>query len=373
MYKWVITLLIGSMFSSACTSRSKANQNESNELTMIVGTYTSPEGSQGIYTYQFNQETGAYKALDSIAVDNPSFLTLSKDNRFVYAISELKGEQSAVHAFALDKKSGKLKVLNSRKTLGGGPCHVATDGKKVITANYYGGSVSTFPIRYDGSLDSISGLYQGEASGSHPKRQKNAHVHCVSFTPDKNYVLATDFSADRLLKYAVHPKEDRLYPLTDSIAIEPGSGPRHFTFSPNGQYLYVINELSGKVTAFSYADGKLNQIQSIVADTLRAEGSADIHLSPDGRYLYASNRLKGDGIAIFEVNPENGMLAKVGYQPTGIHPRNFNITPNGKFLLVACRDSHAIQIFRRDSTTGVLHPTDSEIKLSKPVCIQFAQ
>ena len=373
MYKWVISLMLCSMFSSACTHKGGNSQNDASELTMIVGTYTSPDGSKGIYSYRFNEETGEYVLLDSIAVNNPSYLTLSKDNRFVYAVSELKGDESAVHAFAFDKKSGALKHLNSQPTIGGGPCYVATDGKRVVTANYYGGSVSTFPLRYDGSLDSISGIYEGEATGPHPKRQVKPHVHCVQFTPDSNYLLATDFSSDRILKYAVNSKEDKLFPLADTIQVEPSSGPRHLTFSPDGKYVYVIGELSGKVTAFSYADGRLNPIQSITADTLHAEGSADIHLSPDGKYLYATNRLQSDGVAIFEVNPDNGTLATVGYQSTGIHPRNFNITPNGKFLLVACRDSNVIQIFRRDSITGLLEPTGEEIALSKPVCIQFAQ
>ena len=120
-------------------------------------------------------------------------------------------------------------------------------------------------------------------------------------------------------------------------------------------------------------DGKLEKIQTIAADTLRARGSADIHLSPDGKYLYASNRLKGDGLAIFEVNPETGMLAKVGYQLTGIHPRNFIIPPNGKYLLAACRDSHVIQVFQRDPVTGLLSDTHQDISIDKPVCIQFVK
>ena len=149
-------------------------------------------------------------------------------------------------------------------------------------------------------------------------------------------------------------------------------GSKALIFSKNGKYAYLINELSGKVIAFAYADGRLNEIQTITADTIQARGSADIHLSPDGKYLYVSNRLKEDGIAIFEVNPEKGTLAKVGYQLTGSHPRNFNITPNGKYLLVACRDSNAIQIFERDIVSGLLKKTGEEIKMDKPVCIQFA-
>jgi 6-phosphogluconolactonase (cycloisomerase 2 family) len=133
-----------------------------------------------------------------------------------------------------------------------------------------------------------------------------------------------------------------------------------------------MSELSGKVTIFSYSDGRLQEIQSVVSDSLNGRGGADIHLSPDGKFLYSSNRLISDGISIFRVDAENGKLTKIGYQLTGIHPRNFNITPNGRFLLVACRDSNKIQVFERDLSTGLLKErirTSSSIDL----CIQFAQ
>ena len=131
--------------------------------------------------------------------------------------------------------------------------------------------------------------------------------------------------------------------------------------------------MSGSIIAFSYDDGNLNPIQEIQCDTLYAGGSADIHVSPDGKFLYGSNRLEGDGIAIFKRNINDGTLTRIGYQLTGIHPRNFAITPNGKYLLVACRDSNVIQVFLRDKTTGLLTDTHQDIKVSHPVCIKFAK
>lgn len=371
MYKLVITLCLASMLSSACTTRNASKQKAENELTMLVGTYTSGN-SKGIYTFRFNEETGIATPLSEIEASNPSYLTLSADNRFVYAVSEQNDTTAAINAFAFDEKEGTLRLLNSQKTMGEDPCYVATNGKKVLTANYSGGTMSVFPIRYDGSLGTADTLFQGSALGPDTDRQATPHIHCTVFSPDSNYIFATDFSADRILRYAVHPKEDLPKPLSETVDIQSGSGPRHLIFSKNGKYAYLINELSGKVIAFAYTDGRLNQIQTIAADTIQARGSADIHLSPDGKYLYASNRLKEDGIAIFEVNQEKGTLAKVGYQLTGIHPRNFNITPNGKYLLVACRDSNVIQVFQRDIVTGLLRNTGKDIKIDKPVCIQFA-
>ena len=368
--KLVMGLCAISMLSSACTTRNASQLRAENELTMLVGTYTTGN-SKGIYTFRFNQETGETTPLEVTEVSNPSYLTLSSDNRFVYVVSEENDSSASVHAFAFDEDQGSLKLLNSHKTMGEDPCYVATDVKKVLTANYSGGTKSIFPIRYDGSLDPADTLFEGSASGPDKDRQATPHIHCTVFSPDSNYIFASDFSADRILRYAINVKEELPRPLSETVDVEPGSGPRHLIFSKNGKFAYLINELSGKVIAFAYTDGRLNQIQTITADTLHARGSADIHLSPDGRYLYASNRLKNDGIVIFEVNPEKGTLAKAGYQLTGAHPRNFNITPNGKYLLVACRDSNLIQVFARDITSGLLKDTGKDIIIDKPVCIQF--
>ena len=289
---------------------------------------------------------------------------------FVYAVSEMNDNTAALYAFAFDKSTGALRLLNSERTLGADPCYVSTNGKVVLTANYSGGNLSVFPLRKDGSLEPVDTLFEGTANGP-DDRQDTPHIHCALFSPDRKYIFATDFSADRILRFVVHPKDSIPHPSVETIDIATDSGPRHLTFSPNGSFAYLINELSGKVIAFHYNDGKLEQIQTITADTLAARGSADIHLSPDGKFLYASNRLKEDGIAIFAVNAVHGTLAKAGYQKTGLHPRNFHITPNGKYLLAACRDSNIIQVYERDEVTGMLKNTHNDMAIDKPVCIQF--
>ena len=151
--------------------------------------------------------------------------------------------------------------------------------------------------------------------------------------------------------------------------VEPGNGPRHLVFHPTLPVAYLINELSGNVVVFDYKEGDMQAKQYIAADTVNAKGSADIHISPDSKYLYASNRLKADGLAIFRINETDGTLQKVGYQLTGIHPRNFAITPNGKYVLVACRDSNCIQIFERNADTGLLTDTGKAIEIKEPMFV----
>lgn len=356
---------------AACAPKKVANGNQ-DELAMLVGTYTNGT-SKGIYTFRFNQETGTATPLSSVELPNPSYLIPSEDGKLVYAVSEMNDSTAALSSLAFDTETGILRLLNTELTHGADPCYVATNGKEVLTANYSGGTMSVFPLRKDGTLAPVDTLFTGSATGPDSVRQIVPHIHCTVFSPDGKYIFATDFSADRILRFVQHPKDIVPHLSTETFDIEAGSGPRHLTFSPNGKYAYLITELSGKVIAFSYDDGKLEQIQTITADTVAARGSADIHLSPDGKYLYASNRLKEDGIAIFAVNPEDGTLAKVGYQPTGIHPRHFNITPNGKYLLATCRDSNVIQVYERNAATGLLKDIHQDITVDKPVCVQFVQ
>ena len=149
-------------------------------------------------------------------------------------------------------------------------------------------------------------------------------------------------------------------------------GPRHIEFSADGAHAYVVGELSDDITVMDYAEGVLTPKQVIKGSEAGGRGGADIHLSPNGKFLYASHRLKEDGISIFSVAAD-GTLTKVGYQLTGIHPRNFNITPNGKYLLCACRDSDVIQVYEINPKTGLLKDTKQDIHVSQVVCVKFVE
>lgn len=383
MLKTLATICVIGMAATSCTPKRTPRQENSeelnHELTMVVGTYTTGDSkSKGIYSFRFNEDDGTVTPLSEVAIENPSYLTPSSDSKFIYAVSEFNDERAAVNALAFDKEKGTFRLLNTQKTKGEDPCYLISNGKNVITANYSGGSVSVFPISKDGSLLPASDVIQFQGSGIDKERQEKPHLHCVRITPDGKYLFANDLGTDQIHKFIIHPNADSENKETflkeddpASFQVSDGSGPRHLTFSPSGKYAYLINELSGTVITFQYTDGILKETQEIAADTVGAKGSADIHISPDGKFLYASNRLKADGIAIFSIHPNDGILTKVGYQLTGIHPRNFIITPNGKFLLVACRDSNIIQVYERNPETGLIKNIHKDIKIDRPVCLKF--
>ena len=334
-------------------------------IDLYAGTYTD-QGSRGIYALRYNQVTGEAQAVEAMTVPHPSFLTIAPDGRHLYAISEVSGKDAPMHV--IDISSQAMRLEQSVPTAAGDPCYVATDGRLVVTGNY-SGSMSVYALSDDGAHARLVNLFAGSLGGPDARRQSSPHVHCAAFAPDGLFILATDFSADRILSYRIagnHVTENGV-----AAVVEAGSGPRHLVFSNDGRYAYLMSELSGMVTVFAYHDGRLEQLQAIESDHAKARGGADIHLSPDGRFLYSSNRLQDDGIAIFAVDASTGLLTEIGYQPTGRHPRHFNITPNGKFLLCACRDEDKIQVFARNQGSGLLSDTHRDIAISRPVCIQF--
>jgi 6-phosphogluconolactonase len=347
---------------------------------LLVGTYTG-RGSKGIYVYRFNAATGEAEWVSNTdTVVNPSYLAIASGQPVVYAVNETHGNNPGkVSAFAFDKEKGRLRFINQQLSGGDDPCYVSVDknNKWVLVGNYSGGNLSVLPVGQNGALGPAAQTIQHEGKSINKDRQEKAHVHAAVFSPDEHFLFTPDLGMDKVMVYAFDATAQKpLKPHMPSFAeSEPGSGPRHFTFHPNGKVAYVIEELSGTVAAYQYIDGKLWFLQRISThekDYKGRMGSADIHVSPDGKFLYASNRGDANNIAIFEINQTTGLLTSIGYQPVlGKTPRNFLIHPSGQYLLVANQESDNIVIFKRDPQTGLLHATGKEIKVSMPVCLKW--
>lgn len=378
MNKKLILCCAGVAILTACTGKKQqqaVTPQNTDTLFLVVGSYASAE-QEGIKVYTFNQATGESRYVSGLAgISNPSYQTVSADGKRIYSVGEDDGGTASANTLAFDASTGTLTLTSSQPTQGAAPCYItlSPDGNHILTANYNGGSITVFPLDKQGELQP-GHVIRFQGKGPDPERQSQPHLHCVSFTPDGKLLMANDLGTDRIHCFPVNEAGQGLPLLNEDKAFDfpmpPGSGPRHTEFAPDGHHAYLITELSGEVFTIAYGKTSLKAIQGIEADTLDAQGSADIHVSPDGHYVYASNRLKGDGIAIFKAGTD-GTLSKAGYQPTGIHPRNFIITPNGKFLLVACRDTHEIQVFARNASTGLLTDTGRSIKTTKPVCLKF--
>lgn len=350
----------------------------SQDLYLFVGTYTSESKSEGIYIYKFNSLTGEASAVGMAKASNPSYLAISHNKKYVYAVNEDGEDKGSVAAFSFDKNTGKLSFLNKESTGGDHPCYVAIDksGKWVTAANYSGGSFTLLGISPDGYLKKAERTINYTGSGPDKARQDKSHVHSTIFSPDYNFLFVQDLGTDKINIYTF---DDKLGELKEApkpwIATTPGGGPRHIDFTPNGDYMYLIEEMSGNVIAYKYRKGKLDQVQLISAikeGFKGAIGSADIHVSPDGKFLYVSNRGDENDIAIFAIDKSTGKLTLKGHQSVlGRNPRNFSIDPTGQFLLAANQSSNEIIIFKRDQETGLLTDSGKKITLDKPVCLKW--
>jgi 6-phosphogluconolactonase len=353
------------------------------ELLVYVGTYTTGK-SEGVYLYRLNLASGVLKQVGTTkGVVNPSFLALAPSRRYLYAVNEVgdfAGKKSgAVSAFAVDQRSGALRLLNQQASLGADPCYVDVDasGRFVLIANYTGGNVTVFPVQRDGSLGEATDMKQAQGSSVNPERQQGPHAHCIVLDPSNRFAYSCDLGTDKIMIFRFDARNGKLLSGEPPwVQVEPGAGPRHLAFHSGGKYVFVLSELRSTVTAFTRdpEKGSLHELQTITTlpkDFTGTSWSADIHVSLDGRFLYCSNR-GHDSIAIFTIDPRNGALTTVGHETTrGMTPRNFAIDPTGEFLLVANQKSDNIVVFRLDQKTGRLNSTGHEVQVPSPVCLKF--
>lgn len=340
---------------------------------LLIGTYTSGKG-EGIYVYDFNN--GKAEPVSKVVTNNPSYVEVSPDKKFVYAVHEEGKEKAKVSAYSFN--NGNLQFINDQLTNGAHPCFVAVDktGKWVAVANYSGGNFSVYPLNADGSLQPASQTIQHEGKGANAKRQEKPHVHSTVFSPDNRHLFVQDLGLDKIFNYNFDPASGEVHPAADSATeLAPGGGPRHIDFHPNNKWAYLMEELSGNVIALKYHSGILDTFQTIsaIAKGYTGEiGSADIHVSADGKFLYASNRGQSNDIAIFKIDAKTGKLTHLNnVKLSGKGPRNFSIDPTGKFLLVALQNSDKIEVFSRNVKTGQLTPTGNEISVGNPVCLKW--
>jgi 6-phosphogluconolactonase len=357
------------------------------EHLVYFGTYTGGK-SKGIYVSRFDAATGKLTEPELAAeTKNPSFLALHPTGKFLYAVGEVNdalGQRAgAVNAYSPDAKTGKLTLLNQQTSGGTGPCHVSVDatGKCVLVANYGSGSIAALPIKADGGLSAAATTIQHTGSSVNPKRQTGPHAHFITPSPDNRFALTCDLGLDKVLVYRLDATLAKLttnYP--PSAVVPHGAGPRHLAFSPDGKFVYVINEMTLTITTFSCdtARGTLFEEQNVSAvptdyAITEKDSGAEIAVHPNGKFVYASNR-GPDSIAVFTVEAKTGKLTLVQNESTqGKTPRHFAIEPSGRWLLAENQNSDSVVVFAIDTVTGKLKPTGQTVPVGSPVCAVFVK
>ena len=361
------------------------------DYQLLVGSYTAGQ-SQGIYRLNFDSATGQIdaKPLQVVKSENPSWLTLSKDQRQLFVVNENGPGQTdpvgRVSSYAIDPKTHELSLINQVQSLGNEPTHsgLSVEASHLFVSNYSvaedpGGTLAVLPVGADGTLNPVVQMSSHPSSRVNPERQMSAHVHSTVSSPDGQYVFSNDLGADKIFAYRFDPKANPELPLTAatpaSVQLPPGSGPRHLLFSADGKHAWLTMEMSAQVAVFDYKDGKLEQTQMVELATgqpVSDKAAAALHASRDGKFLYVSNRGTANQLLVFAIDPATGHLKELQRRSVeGDHPREFSLDPSGKFLLIANQKSNQIVVVERDSKTGLLGKTVQKLPTDAPSDLKF--
>ncbi|MCC6415860.1 MAG: lactonase family protein [Opitutaceae bacterium] len=344
---------------------------------VFLGTYTRT-ASKGIYAVRLDHETGALSPPELVATTaNPTWITLSSDQKHLYAVSE---RDTLAVPFSVDLATGKLVPDHVQDSGGKAPCHLAADatGRCLVVSHYHTAIVATLPIHADGSLGAPVTIIPHTGKGVHPTRQEAAHVHSATISPDNRHVIVCDLGLDRVYTYRLDAAQATLTPAaTPWVQSAPGAGPRHSAFSTDGKHVFVINELNNTLACYAYeaATGALTPTDTqptLPADFSGENTTAEVRVHPNGRFVYGSNR-GHDSIAVFAFDAAKGKLTALGHSSTGgKSPRNFSLSPDGNWLLAANQNSDTLRVFKVDAGTGLPTATPHAATVPQAVCVLFA-
>ncbi|MEQ8413914.1 MAG: lactonase family protein [Imperialibacter sp.] len=372
----VLIVLIA--FMAGCTQQKpqetegQDDKMEAQTIDLLVGVYTGG-GSNGIYQLQFNTATGELSdSLLLVKTTNPSYLAISKDRQSVFSVNET--QEGGVSSFSWDHGNNQLVEVSKLSTEGAHPCYVdiSPSGRQIAVANYSSGNLAVYQLGEGLALQASPQIRQHEGSGPVVPNQKGPHAHCSIFKG--GYLYAVDLGIDKVLAYPF-AADGSLGEAHVAFELQPGDGPRHLIFHPTKAMAFVVNELSSSVVSLKADLDKgtfeaIDRKSTIPDDFTEKNSDADIHITSDGKFLYASNR-GHHSIAMYAV-ADDGSLTSLGNEPVGGKtPRNFTLSPDEKFLLVANQDTNNIVVFTRNTETGLLAATGKEFSVSKPVCLKF--
>jgi 6-phosphogluconolactonase (cycloisomerase 2 family) len=345
-----------------------------------IGCFTTQKRKargKGIAVFGIDQATGAWTPVEAYdAIPNPGYIALDPAEKHLYSAH---GDGSEVGAYARDRKTGRLRLLNRQPTGGDNSSTVAVHpgGRYVLLST--GPGVALYPINEDGSLAPHSeNIVPSGDPGPWRSEQHGPHPHQAIFDPTGRLVVVPDKGLDKIHVYRFDAARGKLVPCDPPfVKARYGAIPRHICFHPTRSCAYVINEQDSTVYAYHWnaERGELKPFQRVPTTPTTYVGDntgAEIAILPSGRFVYASNR-GHDSIAIFAVDQATGMLETVGWEPVrGKKPRSFGLDPAGTRLYAANEDSHTNVEFKIDQASGKLTPTGQIIETGSPTCIVFA-
>lgn len=346
------------------------------------------EEPYGLSVFAVDVDSGELEPVQRIASDNPFFVVFHPSGNFAYVvnlINDFEGQRAgSVEAYAVDRASGELSLLNRQSSIGSDPCHLAVDpgGRFLTVANYGGASWVVLPIAADGTLGEAVHEEKRVGSGPNEHRQDASHPHAITYTPDGRFLIGADLGTDRVIVFQLNTETGRLRTVTEA-RLAPGAGPRHVAFSADGTRLYVLNELNATITLFPFEPetGAIGaEVQTVLTIQPEAVGpmtTAEIRLHPSGRFLYNTNRgqpisltPESDALVAFRIDEATGELTMIGHTMDEIGvPWNFAFNAAGTMLYAPNFKNDSITLYDIDLESGALTYTGLKNATPKPFCL----
>ncbi len=332
--------------------------------TLLVGSYTQ-QGNPGISL----MDTKTKQVMETLDVPQASYQYMTQDKQYLFSVSEQVNNAGAVHSFKKNKQ-GKWEFVNQQLTEGDAPCHINFRKKSqtLYTANYMGGNISIFQT-HEGIITPLAQKIKFSGHGIFPQ-QSASHAHMVVLSQDEQEIHISDLGADRIYHYHLRP-DGLIEGKFNYTQFPEGTGPRHFVFSADEKFVYIVGELSGTVDVYAVQNGEWKAIQRETIDFSKGtepKASADIHISPNGQWLLASNRITQNSLVVFRIE-ESGRLSFTREIMVGKVPRNFQFDRSGKKIFVACKDENRIQQFSFNPETGEMADLKADIEVKSPVAL----
>ena len=327
-------------------------------IPFAVGCYTdgtphfSNAEGEGLTLCSLEISTGRVTEEDLFpGIVNPSYLATGDDGR-IYTVSECFTENGQVCAFEV--RNRRLHLLWTASSVGRATCHVCVIPGAVVATSYHDGKLVV--IDSSGSyLDIIHYKGCGPVAG----RQASSHPHQAVVSPGGQWLLVPDLGADCIWKHRIHPRGIEHTPSNRTL-LPPGTGPRHLVFHSGGHQIYLLGELDGSVHAGNWEETtSAIKWTSVTASTAAEPGEAHasaIRLHPLHPILFTANRSAHE-IVVLSLADENKLDRMTTIPSGGKQPRDFAISPDGNWLVVACQASNFLVVHRLDPDTGL--PTDT--------------
>ena len=333
-------------------------------LHFYVGTYTdAPSTSKGIAQISLDPATGELtRNEDLTALRNPSYLTTTDNG--LYSFSETSQEEGAALQFSSKLGNVFLPIA------GDYPCHIDIKFPYLAVANYGSGNVSVYLLDDNGRpIKAIADLYV-DGCGPNSNRQASPHAHQVTFLSHNNQLAVVDLGSDRIRFYQFgNENGQHIFQLAQTITMPAGAGPRHMVFNHNETRAYVVCELSETLVVLTLNNGtwQITHQCELLPEIENGEAASAIRLSKNEQYLYVSCRAQNI-ISAFDVSGEQPKPLHT-YDCQGQFPRDFVISKDGQWLVVANQHSNNIVSFHRNTETGEITPTGYQCLVDAPVCL----